>query len=57
MVFGLGLAAAGYLSYSMLQADARRQVEDRARIMMETALAMRNYTSDHAVSLRWPPMP
>ena len=45
-VFGLGLAAAGYLSYSMLQSNARRQVEDRAKIMMETALAMRRYTTD-----------
>ena len=45
-VFGLGLAAAGCLSYSMLQRNARRQVEDRAKIMMETALAMRRYTTD-----------
>jgi len=45
VVFGLGLAAAGYLSYSMLQTNARRQVEDRAKIMMETALAMRRYTT------------
>jgi protein-histidine pros-kinase len=45
-VFGLGLALAGVVSYSMLQADARREVEDRAKIMMETALAMRRYTSE-----------
>jgi protein-histidine pros-kinase len=45
-VFGLGLALAGVVSYSMLQANARRQVEDRAKIMMETALAMRRYTSE-----------
>ena len=43
-VFGLGLALAGVVAYSMLQANARRQVEDRAKIMMETALAMRRYT-------------
>ena len=45
-VFGLGLGLAGVVSYSMLQADARSQVEDRAKIMMETALAMRRYTSE-----------
>jgi protein-histidine pros-kinase len=45
VVFGLGLAAAGYLAYSMLQSNARMQVEDRAKIMMETALAMRRYTT------------
>jgi protein-histidine pros-kinase len=46
VVFGLGLALSGVVSYSMLQADARRQVEDRAKIMMETALAMRRYTTE-----------
>jgi len=45
-VFGLGLALAGVVAYSMLQANARRQVEDWAKIMMETALAMRRYTSE-----------
>ena len=45
VVCGLGLAAAGYLAYSMLQSNARMQVEDRAKIMMETALAMRRYTT------------
>jgi len=47
VVFGLGLALAGVVAYSLLQANARRQVEDRAKIMMETALAMRRYTSEH----------
>jgi len=45
-VFGLGLGLAGVVAYSQLQANARRQVEDRAKIMMETALAMRRYTSE-----------
>jgi protein-histidine pros-kinase len=44
-VFGLGLALAGLVSYSRLQSNARREVEDRAKIMMETALAMRRYTT------------
>jgi hypothetical protein len=46
VVFGLGLALAGGLSFSMLQKNARRQVEDHAKIMMETALAMRRYTTE-----------
>ena len=44
IVFGLGLAATGYLSNSLLQRNAREQINDRANIMMETALAMRRYT-------------
>jgi protein-histidine pros-kinase len=46
VVFGLGLTTAGYLSYSLLQKNAREQVDDRAKIMMETALAMRRYTTE-----------
>jgi HAMP domain-containing protein len=46
VVFGLGLGLAGVVAYSQLQSNARRQVEDRAKIMMETALAMRRYTSE-----------
>jgi len=46
VVFGLGLSAAGYFSYSLLQRNAQEQVQDRAKIMMETALAMRRYTVD-----------
>jgi HAMP domain-containing protein len=46
VVFGLGLALAGYLSYSLLQKNARQQVRDQAKIMMETALAMRRYTTE-----------
>ena len=46
VVFGLGLALAGVVSYFRLQSNARRQVEDRAKIMMETALAMRRYTTE-----------
>lgn len=46
VVFGLGLALAGHLSYSLLHKNARQQVNDQAKIMMETALAMRRYTTD-----------
>ena len=46
IVFGLGLAAAAYLFHASLQRSAREQVLYQAQIMMETALAMRNYTTD-----------
>jgi len=45
LVFGAGLAAAGYVLYGLLQRSARDQVLHQAQIMMETALAMRNYTT------------
>ncbi|HVP65973.1 MAG TPA: DUF3365 domain-containing protein [Anaeromyxobacteraceae bacterium] len=43
-VFGLGLGLAAYLFNNMLQLAARQEVHDQAELMMETALAMRNYT-------------
>src|SRR5215469_10824146 len=46
VVFGLGLIATCYLSYSLMQKNAREQIDDRAKIMMETALAMRRYTTE-----------
>jgi protein-histidine pros-kinase len=47
IVFGLGLAAAAALFHRSLQQTAREQVLYQAQLMMETALAMRNYTTDH----------
>src|SRR2546426_7899805 len=46
VVFGLGLAAAAFLFHDSLQRSAREQVLHEAQIMMETALAMRNYTTE-----------
>ena len=45
-VFGLGLVVAGWLAFRMLQSNARIEVLDRAKIVMETALAMRRYTTE-----------
>lgn len=45
-VFGAGLGAAAYLFHGSLQKSAREQVLYHAQIMMETALAMRNYTTE-----------
>lgn len=46
VVFGLGLSASAWLFYGLLQRNAREQVLHQAQIMMETALAMRNYTTE-----------
>jgi protein-histidine pros-kinase len=46
LVFGLGLAAAAALFHRSLQRNAREQVLHQAQVMLETALAMRNYTTE-----------
>jgi HAMP domain-containing protein len=43
-VFSLGLAIAGYISYSVLQKHAREEVLAHAGMMMEAAMAIRGYT-------------
>lgn len=43
-VFGLGLLASGYLSYTLLERNARDEVSRNAGLMMEAALAIRSYT-------------
>ena len=43
-VFGVGLLASGYLSYSLLARNARDEVSRNAGLMMESALAVRAYT-------------
>jgi methyl-accepting chemotaxis protein len=43
-VFGLGLLASGYLSYTLLERNARDEVSHHAGLMMEAALAIRGYT-------------
>src|SRR4030095_10474576 len=43
-IFVLGFLIAGYISYRALQANAREEILQNARLMMESALAARNYT-------------
>ncbi len=43
-VFGVSLLPAGLVTYALLQRNARTQVEENARLMMETAMATRTYT-------------
>ena len=45
VVFGLGLLATGYTAKEFLQNNAREQVLQQARLMMETTAATRGYTS------------
>jgi HAMP domain-containing protein len=45
VVFGAGLALASFLVNQSLKADAKREVVDQARLMMETTLSTRNYTT------------
>jgi protein-histidine pros-kinase len=51
LVFGLALVPAAYLSNELLQNNARQQVIQNARIMMQSALATRTYTAQQIVSL------
>jgi protein-histidine pros-kinase len=44
-IFVLGFLVAGYVSWKALQANAREEVLQNARLMMEAALASRNYTT------------
>jgi len=44
LVFGLGVAVAGWVCRSFLQDSARTQVLEQANLMMASALSMRTYT-------------
>jgi HAMP domain-containing protein len=45
-MFLLGLLVAGMISYNLLQTNARDEIVQNARIMMEAALSTRSYTSN-----------
>jgi HAMP domain-containing protein len=44
-IFLLGFLIAGYVSHQALQANAREEILQNARLMMEAALSARNYTT------------
>lgn len=46
-VFTVGLIVTGFVSYQMLQRNARDEVVQHAGIMVEAALAVRSYTIKH----------
>jgi HAMP domain-containing protein len=47
IVFALGLAVSGYLSYDLLQANARDEVVRNANLMIDAARAIRAYTVEN----------
>ena len=44
-VFAFGLLVTGVVSYGVLQANAKEEILDNARVMMESALSSRSYTN------------
>jgi len=44
-LFVVGFAVTAFISYGVLQANAREEILDNARVMMESALASRSYTN------------
>ena len=50
-VFLVGLGVAGAISYNLLQRNAREEILQHARIMMEAALAQRAYTNTQVAPL------
>jgi HAMP domain-containing protein len=45
LIFSIGLAATGYVSWTLLERNARDEITQNARLLMDTALAARAYTS------------
>lgn len=45
LVFAVGFLAAGLISYRLLQQNAKQEIAENARIMIEAALAVRTYTN------------
>jgi HAMP domain-containing protein len=45
LVFAIGFLSVGYLTDRLLQRNAKQEILENARIMMEAALAVRSYTS------------
>jgi HAMP domain-containing protein len=51
LVMLLGLGASSWITRDLLQANAREEVLNNARLMMEKALAVRSYTSNQITKL------
>ena len=56
IIFGMGLVLTSMLMYTIVQANAREEVVDRAGLMMQAALAMRSYTISEIKPLLEPHM-
>ncbi len=51
LVFSLGFAAAAYVSHNLLQKNAQDEIIQNARLIMESSLASRAYTSSQIAPL------
>jgi protein-histidine pros-kinase len=51
VLFALGLGATGYISWNLLQRNAKDEVYDSAKLLIDNALAVRTYTSQHIAPL------
>jgi len=51
VVFALGLGASSYIARKLLQEGAHEEVLDRARLLMESAMAVSTYTSTQVAPL------
>ncbi len=51
LVMALGLAVSGWITRSLLQANAQEEVINQARLLMEKAIAVRGYTSGQITKL------
>jgi protein-histidine pros-kinase len=51
LVFSIGFGAAGYVSYKLLQTNAQDEILQNARLIMESSLAARTYTSTQVAPL------
>lgn len=51
LIFAAGLAATGYVSWNLLERNARAEIAESARLLMDTALAARTYTSSQIAPL------
>jgi protein-histidine pros-kinase len=45
LIFAAGLAATGHVSWTLLERNARAEIAEDARLLMDTAIATRTYTS------------
>jgi HAMP domain-containing protein len=51
VTFGAGVAISGYVAHGFLQQNAREQVLQQARLMMDAAFATRKYTAEQITPL------
>ncbi len=51
LVFAAGLLGCGYLSRELLQRNAQEEILEHARLLMESSIAVRNYTSSQVKPL------